>query len=282
MILGAHVSTAGGVSTAPINARKLEVTAFQIFTKNQKQWKAKPLDVKEIDLYLKNYENCGIKCVAAHDAYLINLCADDVDKLNKSRESFFDEMVRADQLQIPFLIMHPGSHLGAGEEAGLKRIAESIRMLFDRQLNGKVRVLLETTAGQGTNLGYRFEQLAELIELIDCEERLGVCLDTCHVFTAGYDIRTRDSYHKTIAEFDNIIGLDKLFVIHLNDSKKEFSSQVDRHEHIGDGKIGINAFTFFMNDPRFADVPGLLETPGDLSEYARNLMNLKRLIKTIN
>ncbi|NQT35778.1 deoxyribonuclease IV [bacterium] len=280
MILGAHVSTSGGVSNAPLNARKLGITAFQIFTKNQNRWKQNPTEADEIDQYLKNCEECGIEWTISHDAYLINLCATDEEKLNRSREAFLDEMIRADRLQIPYLVMHPGSHLGAGEEAGLRKIAESLRMLLDRNNNGKVRVLLETTAGQGNNLGYRFEQLAELIRLIDCEERTGVCLDTCHIFTAGYDIRTVDSYRKVMSEFDEIIGLNRLLAFHLNDSKKDFASRVDRHEHIGEGKIGSDAFRFFLNDPRFGDIPGLLETPGMADEYVKNIKLLRELTET--
>lgn len=281
MILGAHVSTAGGVSQAPLNAEKLGVTAIQIFTKNQRRWQSKPLEAGEIDQFLKNSADYNIEFVAAHDSYLINLGAVEEKKLELSRSSFLDEMIRADQLQIPFIVMHPGSHVGSGEEAGMKTIAESLRMLFDRQPNGKVRILLETTAGQGTTLGYRFEQLAELIRLIDCEERTGVCVDTCHIFAAGYDIRTTDAYKKVIDEFDEVIGLDFLFLFHLNDSKRELGSRVDRHEHIGSGKIGTDAFRILLNDPRFEDIAGVLETPGEVSDYAHNLDVLRGLALNI-
>jgi len=277
MILGAHVSTSGGASKAPLHAKTLGIQAFQIFTKNQNRWKQKPLDTKEIDRYLKNCEECGIRYTVAHDSYLINLCAITDEKLNRSREAFLDEITRADQLQIPYLVTHPGSHMKSGEEIGLKRVAESMRILFDQMPDAKVRVLLETTAGQGSNLGYRFEHLAELIRLIDCDERLGVCVDTCHIFAAGYDIRNKDAYNKVFQEFDDIIGLDKLYAFHLNDSKKDLTSHVDRHENIGEGKIGIEAFRLLINDKRFADIPGLLETPGEMEGYAKNLEILRML-----
>ena len=279
MILGAHVSTSGGVSNAPLNARKLGVTAYQIFTKNQNRWEQKPLDTKEIDKYFRNYEDCGIECAVSHDAYLINLSAIDERKYQMSLDAFGDEMIRADQLHIPYLVMHPGSHLGAGEEAGIKKIAESFRKLFDQQPDGKVRVLLETTAGQGTNLGYTFEQLAEMIKLIDCEERTGVCLDTCHIFTAGYDIRTKADYDETFRKFDEIIGIERLYAMHFNDSKKDFGTRVDRHEHFGEGFIGLVPFSFFLNDERWKNIPGLLETPGEMEDYERNLNTLRSLIK---
>ncbi len=282
MILGAHVSTAGGVSNAPLNARKLGITAFQIFTKNQNRWVQKPLEAEEIDKYLRNCDECGIECAVAHDAYLINLCATDEDNLRKSRAAFLDEMQRADQLRIPFLVMHPGSHKGSGEDAGLGGIAESLRVLFDQQPDGRVRVLLETTAGQGTNLGYTFEQLAELIRLVDCDERIGVCVDTCHIFAAGYDIRTRPAYDNVFEKFDKIVGLDRLYVFHLNDSKKELASRVDRHEHIGEGRLGLEPFDYLLNDERFKDIPALLETPGEMDDYIRNLDVLRNLVKDVS
>jgi len=277
VILGAHVSIAGGVSNAPLNAQKLGINAFQIFTKNQNRWKDKPLEPAEVEKYLANCESCDIRRTVAHSAYLINLCTTDNGKLKMSRNAFLDEMMRAEQLRIPYLVMHPGSHLGAGESEGIRLIAESLRMLFNQQPDGKVRVLLETTAGQGTNLGYRFEQMAELIELIDCDARVGVCLDTCHIFAAGYDIRTPDAYEATIAEFDRVVGLDRLYVFHFNDSRRELGSRIDRHEHLGNGKIGVEPFKLFVQDPRFTDLPGLIETPGDMEDFAGNLDILRGL-----
>ena len=278
MILGAHVSTSGGVFNAPFNARELGVTAIQIFTKNQNRWQEKPLDPKVVEKYRTTLEECGIVSVVAHDAYLINLCATNPTNLEKSRAAFLDEMERADQLGIPYLVTHPGSHLKAGEEAGLRLIADSLNRLFDKQKSGKVRVLLETTAGQGTNLGYRFEQIAQLMDWLENKARIGVCLDTCHIFAAGYDFRTAETYRTTIAEFDRVIGLKNLHACHLNDSKRELGSRIDRHEHIGQGQIGAEPFRFFLEDPRLAHLPALLETPGEQKDYARDLAVLRGLL----
>ena len=279
MIIGAHVSTAGGLHNAPLNAKKLDIKAFQIFSKNQNRWKQRPLTDEEIERYQETCKECGIKHTMSHNAYLINLAATDAEKLHKSQEAFLDEMIRADQLHIPYLVMHPGSHLGEGEEAGLRKIADSIRLLINQQPNGKVRILLETTAGQGTNLGYSFEQLAELVDLIDCEERIGICIDTCHIFAAGYDIRTKSEYEKVINHFDKTVGLKRLYAFHLNDSKKELASRVDRHEHIGEGEIGLEGFAFLLNDERFNNIPGVLESPGEMTDYEKNLDILRSLIK---
>ena len=276
MILGVHVSTAGGVSNAPLNACRLGISTFQIFTKTQNRWKTPPTPPDEIDRYLKYCEENGIQVTLSHDAYLINLCSTDNEKMQKSREAFIDEMDRADLLQMDYLVMHPGSHLGAGEDAGLKLIAESLAMCFDQRPDGKVRILLETTAGQGTNLGYRFEQIAELIHLVDCDERIGVCVDTCHIFAAGYDFSTPDKYRHVFEEFDRIVGLDRIYAFHFNDSKKNLGSRVDRHEHIGEGLIGSEPFRFLMDDDRFRNVPAILETPGGLDDHARNLNALHK------
>jgi deoxyribonuclease-4 len=278
MILGAHVSTAGGVSKAPLNAQKLGITAIQIFTKNQNRWVEKPLDPLEIERYRQNCRDCGIVSVTAHNAYLINLCAKDSANLKKSRDAFLDELIRADQLEVSYLVTHPGSHLGAGEEQGMQLITDSINLLFDQQPDGRVRVLLETTAGQGSNLGYRFEQIAWMVSKVENKARIGVCLDTCHIFAAGYDFSTFEKYQAVISDFDRVIGLSSLFAFHFNDSKKEWSSRVDRHDHIGEGKIGITPFGYFLKDQRFERHPALLETPGELDDYARNLTILRQLV----
>jgi deoxyribonuclease IV len=277
MILGAHVSTAGGVFKAPLNAKKLGINAIQIFTKNQNQWNAKPLTDENIEKYFANIESCGIIHTVAHDSYLINLCAIESEKMDKSRAAFIDELVRGDQLNLDGVVMHPGSHLKAGEEAGIKAVAESFNYCFDQQPDGKVRVLIETTAGQGTNLGHRFEHIAEMIRLIDNDDRIGVCLDTCHIFAAGYDYRTKEGYDAVMKEFDDVIGLDKLYAFHINDSKKDLGTRVDRHEHIGEGFIGKEPFAHFVNDPRFKDIPALLETPGEQEDYVQNLDLLRSL-----
>ncbi len=279
MILGAHVSTAGGVSQAPLNAKKLGITAIQIFSKNQNRWSAPPFTKSELEKWYKNYTECGIEVAVSHDAYLINLCATDQANLEKSRMAFLDELQRADQLGLLGVVMHPGSHLGAGIDVGLRKVAESVRMIFDQYPKGKAKVILETTAGQGTNLGYTFEQIAELIHLIDAPERVGVCIDTCHIYAAGYDWTTHEGYERTLSEFDRIIGLNKLLVFHFNDTKKKLGSRLDRHDHIGEGEIGAEPFKLWLFDPRFKEHPALLETPGELDDYARNLANLRALLK---
>jgi len=279
MILGAHVSTAKGIFNAPLNARELGITAYQIFTRNQNRWTEKPLDPQAVEKYLDNCNECGITHTVAHDSYLINLCANTPEKLEQSRVAFLDELERAEQLHIHYLVMHPGSHLNSGEEVGLQGIADSFHWIFDNTPTKNVRVLLETTAGQGTNLGYTFEQIATMLELIDNPERTGVCLDTCHILAAGYEWRTREGYEKVVSDFDRIIGISQLRAFHLNDSKKDYATRVDRHENIGEGFIGAEPFAFLLNDPRFADVPGILETPGEMEDYARNLAVLRSLVK---
>ncbi|MFN3820955.1 MAG: deoxyribonuclease IV [bacterium] len=278
MILGAHVSTAGGVSQAPLKAKELGISAIQIFSKNQHQWKAPPFTDREIEKWHQFVKDYGITHAVSHAAYLINLCAIDKEFLSKSREAFYDELVRADQLGLIGVVLHPGAHMNAGEVEGLTLIADSLKMVMDRHPDGKSKILLEVTAGQGTALGYRFEQVATLLEKLNAPERTGVCLDTCHIFAAGYDIVTPEGYEAMFQEFDNIIGLDKLVCIHLNDSKKGLGSRVDRHEHIGEGLIGSETFRRLLEDPRLKDIPALLETPGKFDDYARNLSVLYSLM----
>lgn len=277
MILGAHVSAAGGVSKAPLNAAKLSVPAIQIFSKNQHQWNAKPLADEELVKWHDNCKTCGITHAVSHAAYLINLCAVDDEFLKKSRAAYLDELQRADQLGLMGVVLHPGSHLKAGEEEGIRKIADSLKGILDLHPDGKARVLLEVTAGQGTNLGYRFEHLAELLHLTNAPNRMGVCLDTCHIHAAGYDWTTENGYENVINEFDKIVGVDKIFCFHLTDTKKKLGSRLDRHEHIGEGEIGADPFKRLIEDPRFADIPGLLETPGELEDYERNLQILNSL-----
>ena len=278
MLLGAHVSISGGVFNAPYRGEKLGCTAIQIFTKNQMQWKAKELSKNDIEKFKTELKKSTVKSVIAHNSYLINLGSPDRDNLEKSRASFETEMQRAEALGIPFLVFHPGSYLNGNEVQGLRTIAESINILLNKYHNFKLTLLLETTAGQGSNLGYRFEQLAEIINLVDQQDRVGICFDTAHAFAAGYDIRTKEAYEKTFATFDNILGLKKLKAFHLNDSKKEIGTKVDRHEHIGKGLIGLDAFRFLLNDPRIENIPKILETPGTEEDFKRNLDLLKSLI----
>jgi deoxyribonuclease-4 len=280
-LLGAHTSTSGGVSKAIERAEKLGFTAIQIFTKNNNRWVAKPLEDNEISEFKSKLKNSNIKFVVSHDSYLINLCAVKAELLEKSRKSFIDELERCEALEIPYLNFHPGSHTGRGEDDGLKVIAESINIAHDKTKGFKVSSMLELTAGQGTTLGYKFEHIAKIIELVEDKKRMSVCIDTAHVFAAGYDIRTKEAYEKTFNEFDEIIGLEKLKCFHINDSKKELGSRVDRHEHIGKGFIGKEGFANIMNDKRLESIPKILETPKgkEQLEDLENLEILKSLIK---
>ncbi|UYM18082.1 deoxyribonuclease IV [Endozoicomonas euniceicola] len=262
--IGAHVSAAGGVENAPANAHKLGATAFALFTKNQRQWKARPLSDKNIELFKKRCEEYGYKPeqILPHDSYLINLGHPEQEGLQKSREAFVDEIQRCMQLGLDRLNFHPGSHLRKIEiSACLGRIAESINRALD-QTEGVIAVI-ENTAGQGSNLGWRFEELAEIIDQIEDKSRVGVCLDTCHTFAAGYDLRTPDACEATFAEFEKTVGFQYLKGMHLNDSKTELNSRKDRHHSLGQGEIGWDVFRYIMQDTRFDRVPMVLETIDD-------------------
>ena len=280
-LLGAHTSIQGGVAESIPLAEKLKFTAMQIFTKNNNRWLAKPLGKEEIILFKSRIKNSTIKFVVAHDCYLINLCAKDKEILKKSRTAFFDELKRCELLEIPYLNFHPGSHGGLGEDGGIKLIAESLNIVHQKTKGYKVSSMLETTAGQGTAIGYRFEHLRKIIDLVEDKARMTVCIDTAHIFAAGYDIKNKKNYGKVIKEFDEIVGLDKLKCFHMNDSKKELGSRVDRHEHIGKGFIGKEGFAYIMNDKRLEHVPKILETPKgkECLEDLKNIKILKSLIK---
>ncbi|MCK9371705.1 MAG: deoxyribonuclease IV [Sulfuricurvum sp.] len=259
--VGAHVSASGGVFNAPLNAMKIGAKAFALFTKNQKQWAAKPLDEETIALFKENLVKSGIlpKHILPHDSYLIILGHPEEEKRQKSLDAFIDELERCSQLGLDRLNFHPGSHLKQiSEEECIDRIAMSMNEAI-RRVEG-VNLTIENTAGQGSNLGWRFEQIAAIIERIEDKSRVGVCIDTCHMFTAGYDIRTIDAYEQTWLEFDRIIGFDYLKGMHINDSKPDLGSHVDRHDSIGKGKIGVEPFRFLMNDSRMDDIPLVLET----------------------
>jgi deoxyribonuclease-4 len=275
------MSTSGGVHTAVDRALSIGCTALQVFTKNNNQWSAKPLAEEEIENYKRKIAEATITPVMAHDSYLINLCAMNPDTLERSRKAFIDELTRCEQFGIQLLNFHPGAHGGAGEEEGIKRVVESLNIAHERTEEFKVLSVVETSAGQGTAVGYKFEQLEKIINGVDKPDRMAVCVDTCHIFAAGYDIRTEEKYEATFEEFDNIIGLQRLVAFHYNDSKKEFGSHRDRHEHIGKGMIGVAGFSLLMNDTRFANIPKILETPKskDLHEDVENMKVLKELIK---
>jgi len=280
-LLGAHTSTSGGVSTAITRAESLGFSAIQIFTKNNNRWFAKPLDPQEIDIFKSSLEKSNIEFIVSHDSYLINLCASKPELLEKSRKAFINELERCELLSIPYLNFHPGSHTGRGEDDGLKVIAESLNIAHENTNGFKVNSMLELTAGQGTALGYKFEHIAKIIELVEKKERMSVCIDTAHIFAAGYDFRTISTYEKTINDFDKVIGLEKLKCFHLNDSKKELGSKVDRHEHIGNGYIGLDGFRNIMNDERLISIPKILETPKG-KEQLEDLENLEVLRSLIN
>ena len=262
--VGAHVSAGGGVENAPLNAKAIGAKAFALFTKNQRQWKAKPLTNDSIEKFRKNCEANGYlpEHVLPHDSYLINLGHPEKEGLEKSRDAFLDEMQRCEQLGLKLLNFHPGSHLKKIEEdACLKRIAESINIALDK--TKAVSAIIENTAGQGTNMGFRFEHLAAIIDNVDDKDRVGVCLDTCHTFTAGYDLRTKKAFKATMDEFEKLVGFKYLSAMHLNDSKPDLGARVDRHQSIGKGKLGVDPFRFIMNDKRFDEIPMVLETIDD-------------------
>ncbi len=292
--VGAHVSASGGVDNAPLNAMEIGAKAFALFVKNQRQWTAKPLESKTIDAFKKNLEKSGIlpKYVLPHDSYLINLGHPEADKLAKSREAFIDEIERCRILGLDRLNFHPGSHLvkvskkdpeydkkiAEAEYACLDIVAESMNIIIEASRDSGVKLVIENTAGQGSNLGYKFEHLAHIINKTEDKSRMGVCLDTCHTFTSGYDLRTREAYDKTMSEFDALVGAKYLAGMHLNDSKPELGSRVDRHHSLGKGQIGWDAFGFIMNDPRMDDIPMVLETI-DSSIWAEEIAALYAMIE---
>ena len=272
------MSISGGVSMAIERARSIDCTAMQIFVKNNMQWFARPLSRMEIRAFLDHVRRGELLSVFGHASYLINLATTNLQFHANSIRALAEELVRADQLQLPFLVLHPGAHLGAGEQAGLEKIVNSIDEVFRKIPNVKTKIALEITAGQGSCIGHRFEHLAHIIENVREPERLRVCLDTAHLFAAGYDISSESGVRKIFCEFDRVIGRDRLVAIHVNDSKTPCGSRVDRHEHIGKGRIGLDVFRFIMRSPRFRKIPKVLETPKskDLAEDVINLNTLRR------
>lgn len=277
--IGAHVSAGGGVENAPQNAEIIGAKAFALFTRNQRQWVSKPLTDKSISRFKTHCNRCGFdpEYILPHDSYLINLGHPEQGPLEKSRSAFLDEMQRCEQLGLCYLNFHPGSHLNKMDpDHCLERIAESIDQVLGQTAG--VTAVIENTAGQGTNMGYQFEHLARIIENVRDKSRIGVCLDTCHTYSAGYDIKTAEAFENTLQEFDALVGISFLKAMHLNDSKKAFGSRVDRHESLGLGSLGLEPFKFIMNDPRFDHIPMVLETP-DPSIWAEEIRLLYGLIK---
>jgi deoxyribonuclease IV len=277
LLLGAHMSVAGGLHNAIKDALEVESDAVQIFTKNQRQWNAKPLVDEDVTTFKTRYKESGLRGLVAHNSYLINMASPKDDLWEKSINAMRDEIERCEQLEVPYLVAHPGSHTGSGREAGLDRIVEALNRLHDEVPGYKAMTLLETTAGQGTNLGSTFDDLAYLLERVAQPERLGVCFDTGHVFVAGYDIRDAETYAATMDEFDRVVGLQLIKAFHFNDSKGDLGSKKDRHDLIGKGFIGEDGFRNFMCDERFAGLPALLETEkGDDLEEDRIAIALLR------
>lgn len=281
MLLGAHESNAGGAFNAIYRGQKATCDTIQMFNKANSQWRAKPIEQEELDKFFKAIEETKITVACSHASYLINLASPDKDLNLKSYESFKLEMERCAMLKIPNLVVHPGSHVGSGEQEGMDRIIANLNKLFAELNDNTVTVCLEATAGQGSNLGYTFEQLAYMIAGVKEKSHIGVCVDTCHVFSAGYPITDPVDYKATMKKFEETVGLDRLRVMHLNDSKKGLGEKKDRHEHIGEGKIGIEAFRNILNDKKLAKIPMVIETPKeeDLEEDIKNLALLRSLIK---
>lgn len=277
--IGAHVSIRGGVENAPLNAQAIGATAFAMFTKNQRQWQARPLTPQSIDAFRHNCAQAQYdpRVILPHDSYLINLSHPEKEGLAKSRRAFLDEFRRCEQLGLLYLNFHPGSHLNRMTESqSLARIAESVNWTLSQ--TSRVSAVIENTAGQGSNIGFRFEHLAAIIDRIEDKTRVGVCLDTCHTYAAGYDIKTETGYERTLAEFDRVVGLNYLKGIHLNDSKKESGSRVDRHANIGKGTLGIETFRRILRDSRLDHIPLIMETP-DEKLWPEEIKQLKKMIE---
>lgn len=280
--LGAHESIAGGMEKAFDRAQSATCDTVQIFVKSNRSWAVRPLGEDEIERFKTREKETSITPVVGHASYLLNLATPKDDLWRKSRDMLVTELERCEALDVPYLVLHPGAHVGSGEEAGLARAAQALSEVHAATTGLQARVLLENTAGQGTSLGYSFEQLGWLLAHTSDGQRLGVCLDTCHAFAAGYEFRTADGYASTMAALDEAVGLERLLAVHLNDSQGELGARKDRHAHIGQGHIGLEGFRNVVNDPRLEGLPGLLETPkgDDLQEDRENLAKLRALIET--
>ncbi len=273
--IGAHTSAAGGVHNALYEGKEIGATAIQLFTRNQRQWNAKPMEPDEIALWQKALDETGIGEVMSHDSYLINLGSPNPESLLKSRQAFHDELERCHALNISYMNFHPGAATGSSEEECLEKIVESLLEVEKLAAKGSTRLLLEATAGQGSSVGHRFEHLAYILQNVGTKVPLGVCIDTCHIFAAGYDLRTEKCCQDTLDEFDRVVGLKHLSAFHLNDSLKDLGSRVDRHAPLGEGKIGMAAFRFLMTHPKTADLPKYLETPDGPPLWKKEIALLK-------
>lgn len=273
-LFGAHMSIAGGCHNALLAAQAYGCTTVQLFTKNSNQWNARDLTAEEISLFRRTLRQTRLRFPMAHDSYLINLASPDETLYRRSIEAFVEEMNRAEQLRLRYLVMHPGAHVDSGEDAGLRRVAAALDEVHARCANYRVRILIETTAGQGSNLGHRFEHLARILSLVAVPERLGICFDTCHVFAAGYALSPLKEYQATMRAFQATVGLTRIKAFHVNDSLRELGSRVDRHAHIGRGQMGLEPFRYLVGDPRFRHRPMVLETPKEDGETDMDAVNL--------
>ncbi len=277
MLLGAHVSISGSIDKAVDRARELGCTTFQIFTRNPRGWEAKPLKKKEVEAFKEKFKKAGFKIAVAHMPYLPNIASPDKKTHQKSVKSLIQELKRTGELGLPYLVVHVGSHLGKGLAKGIEQVAKAVNTALSK-VDNDVMLLLENMAGQKNSVGSRFEDIRRILNLIEDEKRVGICFDTCHAFAAGYDLRTREAIETTLNDFDEIIGLKKLKVVHVNDSKGDLGSGIDRHEHIGLGKIGERGFLEFVHHPAIRPLPLILETPVDSrGNFATNLAKLKEL-----
>ncbi len=277
MLFGAHVSIAGGIFNAPLHGREIGCDVIQIFTKNQMQWKNPELNPQDIELFKSNKKKTGVIPVTVHSSYLVNIAGPDDGITVKSINNLSRELERAEALNIPFVVFHPGAHRGIGEKDALKNVTNNINKIFSESHSKLTFLLLETTAGEGTTIGYKFEHFRDVFDKLNNLSRVGVCIDTCHIFAAGYDIGSGKNYHNTIEEFDKILGLKFLKAFHLNDSKFPLGSRMDRHAEIGEGYIGLGGFRLLVNDERFKNLPGILEVPGDIQGYKKNISILRGL-----
>jgi len=279
MHLGAHVPITGGVFNAPGHGQAIGAEAIQIFTRNQMQWACRPLGPEEAARFREAVATSGVRRVLTHGSYLMNLAGPNPDFLRRSRDCLVTEIERCDLLAIPYVVLHPGAHMGQGEDEGLSAIARSLDAVLERTEGREVMPLLEVTAGQGSCLGYRFEHLAAIFDRLREPERVGVCLDTCHLHAAGYDLVSPEGYERTLRDFARIVGLRKLKAIHLNDSKRERGSRVDRHARAGEGVMGLETFARIVNDRRFRGLPLVVETPGPLAEWKKEIARLRALVR---
>jgi deoxyribonuclease-4 len=279
MFLGAHVPVTGGVFNAPGHGQAIGAEAIQIFTRNQMQWACRPLREEEAAAFREAVAKSGVRRVLTHGSYLMNLASPNPEFLSKSRDCLVTEIERCDQLAIPYVVLHPGAHMGQGEDAGLSAIARSLDAVLERTEGRDVMPLLEVTAGQGSCLGYRFEHLAAIFDRVREPDRVGVCLDTCHLYAAGYDLASPQGYERTLRDFGRLVGMRKLKAIHLNDSKRERGSRVDRHARSGEGVMGLETFARIVNDRRFRGLPLVVETPGPLAEWKKEIARLRALVR---